>query len=176
MPEPLPHRDSQGFYRALGVQPDATPEQIQLAYEALEELTSPHSGPLWIRITRAYDVLKSPESRRLYDNVETRPQIVRRRRLFSLNDVRLLVVCGVLLVGILGFVWVPLYGDRFRSFSPGDALIALKGESFGTVVRTEDPHTFPSGSVAPAYLIQLNSGELRWYPMNDVKASCRHAR
>jgi len=173
---PVRHRDSQRFYKALGVQPDATPEQIQLAFEALEEST-PQAAPAWQRISRAYEVLKHPESRRLYDRVETKPEVVRRRLFtFSLNDVRLLVVCGVLLVGILGFVWVPLYGSRLRSFSPGDALVTVKGDPFGTVVRSEDIHRFPGGSTSAAYLIQLGSGELRWYPMNDIKASCRQAR
>ncbi|MGH9868781.1 MAG: J domain-containing protein [Candidatus Polarisedimenticolia bacterium] len=174
---PVRHRDSQRFYKALGVQPDATPEQIQLAYEALEENT-PQAAPAWQRIHRAYEVLNNPESRRLYDKVEMKPLARARRPLFhfNLNDVRLLIVCGVLLVGILGFVWVPLYGSRLRSFSPGDALVTTKGEAFGTVVRSEDPHTFPGGATSSAYLIQLGNGELRWFPMNDIKASCRHAR
>ena len=175
---PVPHRDSQRFYKALGVQPDATDEQILLAYEALEENT-PQSSPAWQRIARAYEVLKHAESRRLYDRVETKPLVRVRSKVpfhFSLNDVRLLFVCGVLLVGILGFVWVPLYGSRFRSFSPGDALVTLKGESFGRLVRSEEMHTFPGGAAAPAYLIEHTGGEMRWYPVNDIKGSCRRAR
>lgn len=171
-----PHRDSKGYYRLLQVETEATREQIQLAYERLEELPPAQRGALWSEITRAYTVLISPAGRRAYDQVETQRLRIRHRPQL-LNDVRVLAVCAVLLVGILGFVWVPLYGSRLRSFSPGDALVTTHGQPFGTVVKTEERHTFPTGLSAPAYLVAVHgSGDLRWFPMNDVKASCRRAK
>jgi hypothetical protein len=173
---PTPHRDSKGYYRLLQVETGATREQIQLAYERLEEMSPAQRGGGWSEITRAYSVLINPAARRAYDQVETQRLRVRRRPQV-LNDVRLLVACVVLLVGILGFVWVPLYGSRLRSFSPGDALVTRHGSPFGTVVKTEERHTFPTGLSAPAYLVAVHgSGDLRWFPMNDVKASCRKAK
>ena len=178
---PAIHRDSKGYYRLFGLQPDATEDQIQLAYEALEEMPIVERGASWSDITRAYSVLMEPGARRAYDHVETRPGTlpprVYRRRQFTLNDTRLLAACCVLLVGILGFVWYPLYGSRFRSFSAGDALVTTQGAPFGKVVQSVEAHSFPAGGSSPAYLIELNgTRELRWFPMSDIKSSCRKAR
>jgi curved DNA-binding protein CbpA len=172
---PAPHRDSKGYYRVLQIACDATDDEIQLAYEWLEELPPPQRKATWSQITRAYSVLKNHDARRAYDRLETQPMRLRRRSsLPSLNDARLLVACIVLFVGIVGFVWVPLYGSRFRSFSPGDALVTTQGAPFGKIVKTEDQHIFPTGTSAPAYLVALHgSDELRWYPMADIKSSCR---
>lgn len=173
---PGPHRDSKRYYRALQVEPDASEDQIQLAYERLEETSPGQRGASWSQIARAYAVLINPAARRAYDQLERqRPRASHHRRM--LNDARLLAVCAVLLVGILGFVWVPLYGSRLRSFSPGDALVTMQGQPFGTVVKTEERHTFPTGLSAPAYLVAVHgSGDLRWFPMNDLKASCRKSK
>ncbi len=182
---PAIHRDSKGYYRLFGLQPDASEDQIQLAYEAIEEMPIVERGASWTEITRAYSVLMEPGARRAYDAVETRPETrpvtrplrIRQQRSFTLNDTRLLAACCVLLVGILAFVWYPLYGSRFRSFTAGDALVTTQGSPFGKVVQSVESHTFPAGGSAPAYLIELNgSRELRWFPMSDIKSSCRKAR
>jgi hypothetical protein len=177
---PGPHRDGKGYYRLLQVALDASEEEIQLAYERIEELPDSARGAAWSEITRAYSVLKNQASRNAYDRMETGPlhTTVRRRRAtrLNLNNARVLIVCGVLMVGILGFVWVPLYGSRFRTFTAGDALVTTQGAPFGTVVKSEEDHTFPTGVSSGAYLVSVHgTGELRWFPMNDIKSSCRRA-
>ena len=173
---PTPHRDSRGFYKALLLETDASKEQIQLAYEMLCELPQDKMGATRGEIERAYAALIVPASREAYDRLETTPLKVAKVK-FSLNDGRLLAACVGLLVLILVFVWVPLYGSRFRSFSPGDQLTIADGRPFGTIVQTEDRHEFPGGGVATGYLVELSgSREMRWYPANDLRATCRRAR
>jgi len=173
---PTPHRDSQGFYTLLGVEIDATENQIQLAYEALAEQAPEGRGATQAQLDRAYSVLKNADSRRAYDRIETSPPPRQRRKLIVLDDVRLLAACVVILVAILAFVWAPLYGSRFRSFSTGDRLVGLKGEPFGVVIQVEESHLFPTGISSAGYLVELNSTkELRWFPAADLAGTCRRA-
>ena len=173
---PTPHRDSRGFYKALLLEPDASNEQIQLAYEMLCELPQDKMGASRGEIERAYAALIVPASREAYDRLETTPPRVAKAS-WSLNDGRLLAACVGLLVLILVFVWIPLYGSRLRSFSPGDQITSADGRPFGTIVQTEDRHAFPGGGVATGYLVELSgSQEMRWYPANDLRATCRRVR
>ncbi len=167
-----PHRDSLGYYKLLRVEPDAAAEQIQLSFEMIEELSPNQRGAPISEIEHAYSVLKNPATRQIYDRAERAPQKQRSRKL---DDVRLLVACLVVLVGILGFVWYPLYGGRLRSFSAGDHLVDIKGAAFGVVVQTKELHAFPNQPSAPAYLIQTPRGELRWFPAADIQSVCRRA-
>ena len=172
-----PHKDSKGYYRALGVAPQASDEEVHLAYALLKgsDEYSAGNGGLPDEIDRAWAVLKSPPQRQIYDRTETASRKLIRVKL-NLDDPRLLTACAALLVGLLVFVWVPLYGSRFRSFTPGDLLTDLKGSPFGTVVRSEARHHFANGIFAEAYLIQsARSDELRWYPVGDIQGVCRKA-
>jgi len=179
------HADTKGYYRTLRLRPNATPEAIQLAFEHLEEVPDAERGAPMSDVLRAYTVLKDPAARRVYDQMQTRPSMVRTRtrsrsrsRSSSMfDDVRILIACGVLLVGVLGFVWYPLYGSRLRSFSAGDRLVDLKGAPFGLVVKSDGSHAFPGGVHAPAYLVEVHStGTLVWYPASDLTSTCRRAR
>lgn len=173
------HRDSQGFYRTLGVPIDATRDEIQRAYERLEEMPPGLRSCTMGQLSRAYSVLMDEACRRSYDQIEMapRPTTTGRRKKKPkgfLSDPRVLVACIVLLVCIFGFVWYPLYGSRLRSFSPGDRLVDLQGAAFGVVVEVDETHSFPGGASSPAYLVELSSsGELRWFPAADIKSSCR---
>lgn len=169
------HSDTQGYYNALRLEPDASSEQIQLAYEMLTEVSDEERGLTMAEVERAYRILSNPISRMSYDRVQTSPQkyIVAKR---LLDDARILVVSVLLLVGVLAFVWYPLYGDRFRSFSAGDRLVDLAGHEFGVVVQSSSTHTFPNGAEAEAYLIEMNgTGKLRWLPADDIRSTCRKA-
>jgi hypothetical protein len=158
------------------LEPDASKEQIQLAYEMLCELPQDQMGANRGDIERAYAALISPTSREAYDRLETTPARPQKAR-FTLNDGRLLAACTALLVLILVFVWIPLYGSRLRSFSPGDQLTGIDGRPFGTIVQTDDRHAFPGGGVATGYLVELSgSRQMRWYPANDLRATCRRVR
>ena len=171
------HRDSQGLYRILGVSIDATSEEIQRAYERLEEMPTGLRSCTMGQLSRAYSVLINEARRRSYDQIEMSRAAGgrgRKKRTGFLRDPRVLVACVVLLAGIFVFVWYPLYGSRFRSFSTGDRLVDLKGASFGVVVQVDEMHAFPGGISVPAYLVELSpSRELRWFPADDIKSSCR---
>lgn len=175
---PRPHRDTKGYYRSLGLQPTASDAEIRLAFVLLKgsEAVPSANEVDNDEATRAYYFLKNPVRRQNYDRAETSgfaPVNVK----FKLDDVRVLVASAVLLAGILGFVWVPLYGSRFRTFSAGDRLVNATGTEFGLVVQSEERHTFPGGTMAPAFLIELpDSKELRWFPASDIKAACRRAK
>ena len=172
---PTPHKDSKGFYRTLMLEQDASEEQIQLAYEMLCEMSASQPHISKGQVERAYSVLINRSSRAAYDRLELTP-VKKKRQWIRLNDKRLLAACVVLLVAILGLVWVPLYGSRFRSFEAGDQLVDLGGRTFGVVVESEERHAFPGGEAAPAYLVELSSTrELRWYPATDLQAACRRS-
>ncbi|HET6372156.1 MAG TPA: hypothetical protein VFG76_02540, partial [Candidatus Polarisedimenticolia bacterium] len=118
----------------------------------------------------------NPASRQAYDRSETLP-LKRRRATSRLNDPRLLAACVTLFIGILAFVWLPLYGSRFKTFETGDRLLDRSGFSFGVIVQSEEQHTFEGGVVAPAYLVKTAAtGELRWFPMGDIQATCSKER
>lgn len=157
---------------------DASEEQIQLAYEMMCELPPEQMGSNRSRIERAYSVLIDSKSRAAYDRRECAPLRPQRKRLsLKLDDWRILAACAVLLTAILVFVWVPLYGSRFRSFSAGDDLLDLDGHPFGTILQSDEKHLFPGGVAATAYLVELKSSkETRWFPQADLQASCRRAR
>ena len=172
---PRPHPDNRGFYRILGVEPDATLEEIQIAYERLGYQDPAPEGAHRAQIQQAYRVLGSAPSRRNYDliNLGMGRDITVKSRL---DDVRLLFACGALLIGILTFVWYPLYGSRLRNFSAGDRLVDLKGSAFGRVIESSERHTFPSGVSSAAFLVEIDAtGELRWFPVADIQAGCRRA-
>ena len=177
-----PHRDTKGYYRALGVPPTATDSEIRLSYVLLKKSSGAgptedeSDNPEIDETTRAYNFLKNPERRRNYDRAETTGHAPVNMKV-KLDDVRVLIASVVLLAGILGFVWVPLYGSRFRTFAAGDRLVNTAGSAFGLVVRSEEAHLFPGGVMAPGFLIELpGTKELRWYPADDIKAACRKAK
>jgi len=179
-----PHRDTKGYYRALGVPTTATDSEIRFAYVLLKGNEPPPTDEdeelleVPDEATRAYNFLKNPARRLSYDRAETTGFVspVNVSTNFKLDDMRILIACLVLLVGILGFVWVPLYGSRFRTFAAGDMLVSTTGSEFGRVVQSDERHTFPSGVMAPGYLIEMPTKELRWFPATDIKGSCRKAK
>ena len=175
------HRDSQGYYRLLRVRTRATPQEIQLAFEMLTEWSEAQRGASLPEIERAYGILANPNARAAYDRVcrsqDVFPRVSRRvsgRR--PLNDWRILAACIVLFVAIVGFVWVPLYGSRFKSFAAGDRLMDQTNKPFGVVVETAERHEFPGGIRVEAILVDLHEGDLQWFPAADIRATCRKVK
>lgn len=68
----MAENDPQGLYRALGVQPSATAEQIRAAYRKLAKETHPDtsgnsSAERFHRVSAAYEILSDPIRRARYD-------------------------------------------------------------------------------------------------------------
>jgi molecular chaperone DnaJ len=72
------------YYVILGVQPDATPEQIKTAYRhKVKELHPDHYGEdcrPFLSVQEAYDVLSDPDQRTVYDRqLKNKPRVIRPR-------------------------------------------------------------------------------------------------
>jgi len=72
------------YYVILGLQPDATPEQIKSAYRhQVKELHPDHYGEdcqPFLAVQEAYDVLSDPKRRAAYDRqLKNRPKVIRPR-------------------------------------------------------------------------------------------------
>src|SRR4030095_9783268 len=111
------HQDTKGYYRSLGVPTTATDTEIRLAFVLLKgkgaDNANPDTGSGVVEndeAQRAYNFLKNPARRQAYDRAETTGFSTSINVKFKLNDPRLLVATILLLAGVLGFVWVPLYG------------------------------------------------------------------
>jgi len=169
------HHDSQGYYSLLRVKTRATPQEIQLAYEMLTEWSDAQRGASLPEIQRAYAILANPNARAAYDRICRSSRVIPKQRR-GLNDWRILAACIVLFVAIVGFVWVPLYGTRFKSFAAGDRLMDQANKPFGVVVETAEMHEFPGGIRVEGILVDLDEGDLRWFPAADIRATCRKAK
>ena len=175
------HKDSRGVYRALRVATDASDDEIRLSYALIKQNFEQGSrDPRWLAAQRAYDTLRVPGRRREYDQQQLRGRrglkININFKKVNLDNPKLLAACCGILMAIFVLVWYPLYGARFRSFSPGDRLVDLKGRDFGVVVQAEEMHSFPGGPSGPGYLVERNDTRaLQWYPALDLQGSCRKA-
>ena len=69
----MSNNDPQGLYKALGVQPSATAEEIKSAYRKLAKETHPDasqtaSSEKFYKISAAYEILNDPLRRAEYDS------------------------------------------------------------------------------------------------------------
>ena len=177
-PDAPGHRDTQGLYRVLRLKTTATYKEIQLAYEMLTEVSDRDRGASLPEIQRAYSVLVNPQFRAAYDKVcLSTTRVVHKPGVRRLDDWRILVGCIILFFAIIGFVWVPLYGSRFKTFAAGDTLVySENGSPFGVVVETAENHEFPGGIRVEGILVDLHDGDLQWFPATDIRAACRKAK
>ena len=167
----MANRDPRGYYRALNVSADASPEEIVLAYRFLKQSYRERRGKLDIpRIQAAYDTLSDRERRARYDRRDAggrRRQPARAGRVGSPA-----ILAGLLVVLVLVLAWTlgPSLRVAMTSFEPGDELILRSsGTVLGTVEAYEPRHRFFNGAEAPAYLIRESPGaEAEWYPAGDL--------
>ena len=68
---PIPRYPFCNFYKLLGVKPDATHTEIKRNYFQLAKKLHPDTGPItseeFVKIQNAYETLKNPHLRQLYD-------------------------------------------------------------------------------------------------------------
>jgi len=166
-------RDPQGFYAALNVSADASPEEIVLSYRFLKQSFHERRSKLNIGlIQEAYDTLSDREKRTAYD-VLSRPGtavVGRPRRTSSrFNSPLLLLVLIGVLVAVLAIVEGPDLRASLVSFDRGDRLsLREDGRSLGEVVAYEADHHFHNGAQAPAYMLRRADGAVTWYPARDL--------
>ena len=75
--------NSKNYYEILGLEKDASEEEIKFAYRMLAKKyhpdmnkTDPNAKEKFIKINEAYNVLVNPEQRKIYDNAGYNPQNV----------------------------------------------------------------------------------------------------
>jgi curved DNA-binding protein CbpA len=165
------NRDPRGYYRALNVSADASPEEIILAYRFLKQSYRERREKLDIaRIQAAYDTLSDQKRRAAYD----RRDAAGRRRAGPgkgrFGSPAILVGLMVVLAVVLAWSLGPSLRVAMTSFEPGDELVLRSsGAMLGTVEAYEPQHRFHNGAVAPAYLVRESSGaEAEWYPVGDL--------
>ncbi len=157
--------DLKGYYRLLKIAPDASADEIRLAY-AMAKTTS--EGPHLRRLEDAYEVLKNPKRRAAYDKEGQRTTIE------PLKNPVTLVIAVVVLVAVFLWLWLPDINLRRKHFRAGQTIVEIRsGRPFGEIVRYEGNHPFPGGSSGAAYLVKVGStGSERWFPAADLQATC----
>ena len=166
------NRDPKGYYAVLNISPDASRQEIRLAFEFRKQAYKEGRKSLDIgKVQTAYETLSDARERDLYD----RGGASRSGGKSRLHSLPLLVTLLVVFVGVLAIAVVPVVKARFTTFEAGDELYWKKtGKPLG-VVRTYDPqHEFEGGVVAAGYRIEVRSGqEPVWFAARDLNRNCR---
>lgn len=161
---PQKPRDLKAYYRLLKIAPDASPDEVRLAY-AMARSTA--EGTQLRRIEKAYEILRNPKRRAAYDKEG-------QKNLAPLKSPLTLGIALAALIGIFVWLWLPEISLRRKSFRAGQTLVEIRsGRTFGEVVRYDPGHSFPDGVTGPAYLVKMGtSGSERWFPAIDLQATC----
>ena len=177
----MKHRDPDGLYAALNINPQAGPKDIQTAYRKLKAAYKKGERSLNIgKIRLAYETLGNPTERSRYDAGKpsrfarfTRPDGTSR-----LDSVPLLIALVVILAGVTGYTLGPLIQARFVTFDVGDDLYWDEtGQPLGTVLERAEAHEFSERGPESAYLIDLGAGnEPVWFPAFDLARNCEPRR
>ena len=87
--------NKKNYYEILEIEKDSTEEEIKLAYRKLAKKlhpdlnkTDPYAKEKFIEIKEAYDTLKDPVKRRIYDQTKLNPQSSEWSDLFRTNSYR----------------------------------------------------------------------------------------
>jgi hypothetical protein len=164
--------DPKGYYAVLKVGPDASQQEIRLAYEFLKQAYKDGRKGLRIgMIQEAYETLSDSEQRDLYDRGgSSRPDGKSR-----LHSVPLLVVLTLVFLGVLAYAVGPVIMAHFTTFEAGDELYWKRTQKpFGVVVTFDARHEFEGGEAVPAYQIEISAGQDPvWFPARDLNRNCR---
>lgn len=170
--------DPLGYYAALNVSPGANDIEIVLAFKLLKRAHLERRKSLDIGLVQeAYDVLRVPSQRNLYDQgkiarrggrtfVAKRPRSSERTR-----GIVTLAVLAVILVAVLAVIYGSSIRATFIRFDPGDTLYRTGNvRPLGSVVQYDEHHVFPNGADVPAYRIKsASTGAEKWYPASDLE-------
>lgn len=170
--------DPLGYYAALNVSPGANEIEIVLAFKLLKRAHLERRKTFDIGLVQeAYDVLRIPSQRSLYDKGRLtrrrgRAVVVKRRTdPQRTRGIVTLALLAVILVAVLGVIYGSSIRATFVQFDPGDTLYRSGNvRPLGTVVQYDDHHVFPNGADVPAYRIRRTStGTEKWYPASDLE-------
>jgi curved DNA-binding protein CbpA len=163
--------DRSGYYAVLHISPDASQQEIRLAYEFLKQAYKDGRKTLNIgKIQSAYETLKDSKQRDLYDRGGSSRPGGRSR----LQSVPLLVTLLLVFSGVLAFTVGPVIKSYFTTFDAGDELYWKRtGKPLGVVLAYDAEHESDSGVTAPGYQIEIRSGdEPVWFPALDLNRNC----
>ncbi len=163
MPEGF--QDMRGYYAILRLSPGVSLEEVEQAYQALEEEWRSDRDVPRFQIQEAYRFLTDPENKSAYD-AQCRPKVE------LPSKTRTIMLGGVmmLLLVIGGFVFPGFLLGGPEPFDAGDVLVHPNGkEVLGVVIMLELSHHFPNAMIGEAYLIESPAGERRWYPAGDLE-------
>jgi len=165
-------RDPRGYYAILRISPDASQQEIRLAYEFQKQAYKDGRKDLKIgQIQAAYETLSDTERREIYDRGgSSRPDGKSR-----LHSVPLLVTLTLVFLGVLAFAVGPIIMAHFTTFEAGDELYWKRTKKpFGTVLAYDPQHEFETGAAMPAYQIEISSDQdPAWFPARDLNRNCR---
>lgn len=167
-------RDRSGYYAVLNVHPEASQQEIRLAYGFLKQAFKDGRKGLPIaKIQAAYETLRDRGRREAYD-VGGDPSLAGEPKKSRLHSVPLLVTLLVIFAGIVAFAVGPVIKAHFTTFGPGDELYWTRtGKPLGTVVSYDKDHEFEGAAVGPAYQIETGPGQDPvWLPARDLDRNC----
>jgi curved DNA-binding protein CbpA len=165
-------RDPKGYYAVLNISPEASHQEIRLAYSFLKQAYKDGKKNLNIGLIQAaYETLSDSEQRDLYDKGGASSRSGGRSRLHS---VPLLVTLLVVLLGVLAFAVGPVMKAHFTTFDAGAELYWKRtGKPVGVVLAYDPAHEFESGAATPAYQVEIRSGaEPVWFSAWDLNRNC----
>lgn len=160
------HQDLQDHYDILRLPHGARLEEVERAFQALEEEWRLCQSLPRFQIQEAYRFLSDPEKKAAYDaqRAPKEPAAPSRTRPMILGGIlTVLFVIG-------GFVFPGFLLGGPERFNAGDVLVHTGGKGvLGRVLRVESSHHFPNAVRGRAYLIESNPREQRWYPAGDLE-------
>jgi len=170
MPPNVPLRkakplDPKGFYRILKITPEASADEIRLAYAMAKQSAE---GPYLQKLHAAYEVLKNPAAREAYDKEGLS------QSLDFMRSPLTLVVAVAILAAVLYWMWLPGIRMHGKKFQAGQTLVRTSsGSEFGKVIRVDPSHRFGDSPATTAYLVELaETGKQVWLPAIDLQATC----